>query len=165
MWLGFKIDVWFQGHCHFASFLLSPLSSSAQRQELIPIPVTCQIWNSFIKVCKSWDIPFLSLDGVEPGEIPQLVESMDPKPRVLLCTISTVSSEKVQEQIRRLPVKTICLDEVQVFIDRVLYQGGNWDLVHYRPQYFFTIILTMFITSKVVNSDEKIGWGGFLPYW
>ena len=81
---------------------------------------------------------------------------MDPKPRVILCTISTVSTVKVQEQIRRLPVKTICLDEVQVIMDRlqlVCLMGDRTELN------------TLYITSKVVNSDEKIGWGGFLPYW
>ena len=105
-------------------------------------------------MCKSWDIPFLSLDGVDPKDIAQLVEGMDPKPRVILCTISTVSSVTVQAQIRRLPVKTICLDEVQVFTDRLLLviMGNRTDG-------------TLYISSKVVNSDEKIGWGGFLPYW
>ena len=71
-------------------------------------------------MCKSWDIPFLSLDEVDPKDITEVVEAMEPKPRVILCTISTVSTVPVQAQIRRLPVKTICLDEVQVLMPRFL---------------------------------------------
>ena len=72
-------------------------------------------------MCKAWGIPFLSLEGVNPQEIPQLVENMEQKPRVILCTISTVADAGVQKHIRRLPVRTICLDEVQVLNeDRIL---------------------------------------------
>ena len=67
-----------------------------------------------LKVCTSWNIPFLSLDGINPGEISKMIEDMDPKPRVLLSTISRMGEESVQAAIRRLPVRHICIDEVQV---------------------------------------------------
>lgn len=70
----------------------------------------------YLKVCEAWGIPFLSMDGVEAQSIPQLVENMEPKPRVILCTISTISDPVIQKHIRRLPIRTICLDEVQVFL-------------------------------------------------
>ena len=54
------------------------------------------------------------MEGVDPQDIPQLVEDMEQKPRVILCTISTVADAAIQKQIRRLPIRTICLDEVQV---------------------------------------------------
>ena len=71
-----------------------------------------------MKVCDTWSIPYLSLDGVDPKEIGQLVKDMEPKPRVILCTISTIADEAVQKQIGRLPIKTVCLDEVQVYTSK-----------------------------------------------
>ena len=68
-------------------------------------------------MCKTWDIPFLSLDGLNPEEISVKIEEMDPKPRVLLSTISRVADKSVQTAIRRLPVVRICLDEAQVDLD------------------------------------------------
>ena len=65
-------------------------------------------------MCKAWQVPFLSLDGVSPEEITLKIEQMDPKPRVLLSTISRVADKAVQTAIRRLPVVRLCVDEVQV---------------------------------------------------
>ena len=47
-------------------------------------------------------------------DISSVIDGMDPKPRVILSTISRVSEEAVQKHLRRLPIRTICLDEVQV---------------------------------------------------
>ena len=65
-------------------------------------------------MCTVWNIPFLSLDELDPEEISVKIELMEPKPRVLLSTISRVADKAVQAAIRRLPVVRICLDEVQV---------------------------------------------------
>ena len=65
-------------------------------------------------MCEAWDIPYLVLDEVETGVISSVVEGMEPKPRVILSTISRVAEESVQKQLRRLPISRICLDEVQV---------------------------------------------------
>ena len=73
-------------------------------------------------MCGQWGIPFISLDGVDAESIPQLVESMEPKPRVILSTISKISEPTIQKQIRRMPIKTICLDEVQVLQEMVTIQ-------------------------------------------
>ena len=73
------------------------------------------------KVCQSWDIPFLSLDDVDPENIMAVIEEMDHKPRVILSTITKVSEEAVQRQLRKLPIKTICIDEVQVILYRVSF--------------------------------------------
>ena len=45
-----------------------------------------------------------------------MIEAMDRKPRVILSTITRVSEEAVQRQLRKLPVKTIFIDEVQVIL-------------------------------------------------
>ena len=99
-----------------------------------------------MKVCQTWSIPYLSLDGVDPKDIGQLVKDMEPKPRVILCTISTIADEAVQRQIGRLPIKTVCLDEVQVCTSSSIRVNSG-------------------LHSKVINSDDRIGWGGFLPFW
>ena len=65
-------------------------------------------------MCKAWNIPFLSLDSLSAEEISEKVEQMDPKPRVILSTISRVANKDMQSAIRRLPVVRICIDEVQV---------------------------------------------------
>ena len=67
-----------------------------------------------VKVCEDWDIPYVSLDEMETEDIMSVIGDMEPKPRVILSTISRISQEDVQKQLRRLPVRTICLDEVQV---------------------------------------------------
>ena len=64
------------------------------------------------KVCQDWGVPFLSLDDTPAGSIGEVAR--DSKPRAVLATISTVADEAVQKQLRRLPIRTICLDEVQV---------------------------------------------------
>ena len=115
-----------------------------------PITPLCKvIFNNFhhLKVCKDWDIPFISLDETQVGNIAEVVAGMEIKPRVVLATISKINDEAVQRQIRRLPICTICLDEVQVLC----------------MQPFLTV--QQYIFSKVINSDSKIGWGGFLPFW
>ena len=84
---------------------------------------------SLVKVCQTWGIPFLSLDEVDPGNIGAVIEGMDPKPRVILSTITRVSEEAVQKQLRRLPVKTICLDESQV-PPRSSHRPDHWLAVH-----------------------------------
>ena len=54
----------------------------------------------------------MSLDETPTASIAELARVI--QPRVLLATISTIADESVQRQIRRLPIRTICLDEVQV---------------------------------------------------
>ena len=54
----------------------------------------------------------MSLDETPTASIAELARVY--QPRVLLATISTIADESVQRQIRRLPIRTICLDEVQV---------------------------------------------------
>ena len=76
----------------------------------------------------------MSLDETPTASIAELARVN--QPRVLLATISTIADESVQRQIRRLPIRTICLDEVQV------------------------VSLSMSIitkSSKVANSDSKAG--------
>ena len=51
---------------------------------------------------------------MEKEDMMSVIGGMDPKPRVILSTISRVADEAVQKQLRRLPIRTICLDEVQV---------------------------------------------------
>ena len=71
--------------------------------------------SSFLpQVCLDWKIPFLSLDGMEADAIPGVVEAMEPRPKVLLATISVLASEAVQRAIRKLPIRRICIDEAQV---------------------------------------------------
>ena len=84
-----------------------------------------------LKVCQAWGISFLSLDGVEAQSIPQLVETMEPKPRVILCTISSISDPDIQKQIRRIPIRTICLDEAQVFCNENCFESINgFNILH-----------------------------------
>ena len=66
------------------------------------------------QVCEEWGIPYVSLDGMESETICSTIMAMEPPPRVILSTVSRVSQEVVQKQLRRLPICTICLDEVQV---------------------------------------------------
>ena len=54
----------------------------------------------------------MSLDETPTASIAELARVN--QPRVLLATISTIADESVQRQIRRIPIRTICLDEVQV---------------------------------------------------
>ena len=98
-----------------------------------------------VKVCEAWDIPHLSLDEVDPETIFAVIEAMDRKPRVILSTITRVSEEAVQRQLRKLPVKTIFIDEVQVILVLVSLAWPRG--------------------SQVMHSDQNIGWSGFLPYW
>ena len=65
-------------------------------------------------MCEAWDIPYVSLDEIQTKDIQSVIGDMDPKPRVVLTTISRVSDVSVQKQLRRIPIKTICIDEVQV---------------------------------------------------
>ena len=65
-------------------------------------------------MCEDWAIPYVSLDEMEKEDMMSVIGGMDPKPRVILSTISRVADEAVQKQLRRLPIRTICLDEVQV---------------------------------------------------
>ena len=65
-------------------------------------------------MCELWGIPYVSLDEIDTEDISSVIGGMDPKPQVILTTISRVSEEAVQKQLRRLPIRTICLDEVQV---------------------------------------------------
>ena len=58
-------------------------------------------------MCEDWDIPFVSLDGIEAEDILSVIGDMDPKPRVILSTISRVSQEAVQKELRRLPISTM----------------------------------------------------------
>ena len=68
------------------------------------------------QVCEEWGIPYVSLDGMDTETIFSTITAMETPPRVILATVSRVSQEAVQKQIRRLPIRTICLDEVQVEI-------------------------------------------------
>ena len=79
-----------------------------------------------LKVCQDWGLPFLSLDDTPAGSIGEVARGSEP--RVVLATISTVADELVQKQLRRLPIRTICLDEVQVG------EGKNFDVNHAIPQ-------------------------------
>ena len=67
-----------------------------------------------MQVCKSWGIAYLSLDDADPEALFATAQAMDPKPRVILSTITRVSNENVQRQLRRFPIRTISLDEAQV---------------------------------------------------
>ena len=72
------------------------------------------IYIANVKVCEDWDIPYVSLDEIETEDMMSVISGMEPKPQVIMSTISRVSQEAVQKQLRRLPVRTVCLDEVQV---------------------------------------------------
>ena len=65
-------------------------------------------------MCTAWGIPYISLDETDTTNISSLVKDMVPQPRVILSTITRVAEEAVQQQLRRLPIRKICLDEVQV---------------------------------------------------
>ena len=65
-------------------------------------------------MCKAWGVPYVSLDETDTTNIYSLVKDMVPQPRVILSTVSRVTEEAVQQQLRRLPIRKICLDEVQV---------------------------------------------------
>ena len=95
------------------SLVIPPLVSIQQQCQQASRVNAISITTSF-KICQTWDIPFLSLDEIDPTSISAVIEEMDPKPRVILSTISRISEEAVQRQLRRLPVSCICLDEVQV---------------------------------------------------
>ena len=69
---------------------------------------------NYQKVCKTWNIPYLSLDETRPQDIASVLDAMEVKPRVITATISKVAMEEVQRALRLLPVVTICVDEAQV---------------------------------------------------
>ena len=104
----------------------------------------------YLKVCEAWGIPFLSMDGVEAQSIPQLVENMEPKPRVILCTISTISDPAIQKHIRRLPIRTICLDEVQVFL--------QWKLLRINALAGASIF-------NICSKGDKLWWQDWLGWF
>ena len=95
------------------SLVIPPLVSIQQQLQQASRVIEASV-TALVKVCQTWNIPFLSLDEIDQASISAVIEEMNPKPRVILSTISRVSEEGVQRQLRRLPVKTICLDEVQV---------------------------------------------------
>ena len=95
------------------SLVIPPLVSIQQQLQQASRVIEASV-TALVKVCQTWNIPFLSLDEIDQASISAVIEEMNPKPRVILSTISRVSEEAVQRQLRRLPVKTICLDEVQV---------------------------------------------------
>jgi hypothetical protein len=89
---------------------------------------------------------------------------MDPKPRVLLTTITRVAEMEVQRGLRKLPVGTICIDEVQVLtrlnnqkksihspytIHTSPYPIPHTPYIHTYLLYFILRLLT--VTSKLVG--------------
>ena len=88
---------------------------AAVREGIVYLPPTRSII-MICQVCEEWGIPYVSLDGMDTETIFSTITAMETPPRVILSTVSRVSQEAVQKQIRRLPIRTICLDEVQVEI-------------------------------------------------
>ena len=62
---------------------------------------------------ESWGIPWVSLTRTKTN-IREAIADMVVPPRVLLTSISVVAEKEIQQQIRRLPIKVICIDECQV---------------------------------------------------
>ena len=99
------------------SLVIPPLVSIQQQCEKawFYLPPTWSII-MICQVCEEWGIPYVSLDALDTETIFSTITAMETPPRVILSTVSRVSQEVVQRQIRRLPIRTICLDEVQVEI-------------------------------------------------
>ena len=99
-------------------------------------------------MCDLWGIPYVSLDEMDTEDISSVIGGMDPKPQVILTTISRVSEEAVQKQLRRLPIRTICLDEVQV------HWQWSWIRLNFEPQFEHKLIQPIDIHD--LHYDVKI---------
>ena len=62
---------------------------------------------------EGWKIPYLSLTK-NKDDILEVYNSMQNPPKVLVCSISTLSDREVQRAIRKLPVTRISIDEAHV---------------------------------------------------
>ena len=118
------ILIFFQGQYHSAFSRLLLLNSRHRRWSLDLLRNTFN--GEFPQVCKSCNIPFVSLDDTPPGLIAAEVE--EKKPRVIMGTISTVAREDFLSRLRKLPIQTVCLDEAQVPLEAKI-SLCNWPLL------------------------------------
>ena len=63
-------------------------------------------------ICKRWNIPYCNISGVPPSEILPSLQSSEAK--IVLCSIETISDEKIQKAIQNVKVNYIAVDECQV---------------------------------------------------
>ena len=77
---------------------------------VIPPLQTIQI--QMEKICSAWKIPFFNISNVNPEDIPNKLNELNPK--ILLSSIEDINREEVQAELHMLKIMYVAIDECQV---------------------------------------------------
>ena len=81
----------------------------------IVIPPLQTIQLQMAAICDTWRIPYVDLSNIHTSEqISSVLEELQPK--VILCSIESISNPAIQDQINNLDVAYIAIDECQVIL-------------------------------------------------